>query len=429
MKKLPILLLFCLIHLQIFANGGPIDGSAVVKTGRIKMVSVNGIKIVSEKINVRIEGDYAIYDVLYKFYKENDYNTNITYGFPVDFTYPNHENREDDSITFEDFYIPSFKMYFQKHELPIQQQIDFTIFNDTINFNHGFEDKARTSCKRKWYISTISFDKTGFYELNVQYKVKNFFSDWWWGKSFLPSYSNRTLRYDLSPASYWDDGVIDTFSVCLNVQNLDSCYQKYQLKGLENAKYKNGIIEFQQCKFDLFKYKNFELVYSNSNQHSSQLVISGILHNDKIKYSISPSCNLANLFDTDFKTNVKIIKDRKIDFNLNNSEVSTILLVNGDYSDSVNYKTHKRIKKIRITSDLVLFDDFGKKKKFDTIIVLPNHNFVELRKNNFFQNADVLWEAGYKEKMKRFTVEILKPKLAKNEEVYISELIFAYETL
>jgi hypothetical protein len=428
MKKLPVVLLFCLIHLQIFANGGPIDGSAVVSTGRIKMVSVYGIKIVSETIDIKIDGDYAIYNVLYKFYKENDYIDSVTYGFPVDFTYAGDEMVYN-YFTFKDFYIPYFKMYFQKHELPIQQQIDFTLFNDTTSFKNGFEGNARAICKRKWYISTITFDKAGIYELNVQYKVKNFFSDWWWGKSFLPSYSNRTLSYDLSPSSYWDDGVIDTFSVSVNVQNLDSCYQEYQLNGLENAKYEKGIIEFKQNKFNLLKNKNFELVYSNSNQQSSKLVSSGILHGDKIKYSTSSSCDLANLFDNDFKTNVKIIKDRKIDFYLNNSEVSTILLINGDYSDSVNYKTHKRIEKIRITSDLLLYNMYGKKEKFDTIIVLPNHNFVELRKNNFFQNADVLWEVGHKEGMNRLTIEILEPILSKNEEVYITELIFAYETL
>ena len=71
MKKFFLTTIFYLICIHIFANGGPIDGSAVVKTGRIKMINKNDIKLTSEVINLTIDGDYAIYDITYTFYKEN----------------------------------------------------------------------------------------------------------------------------------------------------------------------------------------------------------------------------------------------------------------------------------------------------------------------------------------------------------------------
>jgi len=57
MKTAITTILLILINLQIFANGGPIDGSAVVKTGRIKMIDKYNIRIVSELINIKIEKD------------------------------------------------------------------------------------------------------------------------------------------------------------------------------------------------------------------------------------------------------------------------------------------------------------------------------------------------------------------------------------
>jgi len=423
MKTAITTILLILINLQIFANGGPIDGSAVVKTGRIKMIDKYNIRIVSELINIKIESDYAIYDVNYRFFKDDDYADTVTYGFPVDFSSDNVDMEEGGYI-FKNSYVSYFKMYFQQKELPIQQQIDFGLVDDTVHFNKGFEGKARILCKRKWYISTINFNKQGYYELNVQYKVRNYFSDWLWSKSFLPKFSDRNLKYDLTPARYWDKGIIDTFTVKIDIQNLDSCYETYKLLGLENAVTKNGIIEFKQNNFKINSVKAFSLQYTNSNQKLSDYVLAGRLPNKKIKSIKVTSKDTTGLFDLNFSTSFTIKNKGIIEFNLNNSKIAAIYLINGDYSNSNNFQKHTKIKKIRITSDYVLHDMFGKEKKFDTIITIKSHSYRELRKNNFVSNADLIWDFGEADPINNLTITVIEPEFANNEDMYISEIIF-----
>ena len=411
----------------VFGNGGPIDGSSVVKTGRIKMLSVYGINIASEKIDIKIEGDYAVYNILYRFYMENNSNDSISYGFPVDYTYAVDES-ETPSITFKDSYIPYFKMYFQNKELLIKQQIDFEEYTDSVNFYKGFEGSSVAICKRKWYISSIVFDKSGFYELRVQYKVKNYFSDWVFSKSFQPRYTERTLKYDLTPATYWDKGIIDTFSVRINVQNLDSCYESYKIIGLKNSKNINGIIEFKQNKYNLKKSKYFALEYTNSNQHLSNYIFEGILPKERFLCMDSCASSVSEMFDNNFGTATKIKSNGCLYFDMNKSKISAIYLLNGDYSDSLNYYRNSKVKKIRVTFDYFYDDESGEVNKIDTVIQLNNYPFRELKKNNFANNADLIFDFGESVKINKLVIRIIEPVYFNTKDIYFSEIIFTRDT-
>ena len=109
---------------------------------------------------------------------------------------------------------------------------------------------------------------------------------------------------------------------------------------------------------------------------------------------------------------------------MNNSKIAAIYLINGDYSNSNNFQKHTKIKKIRITSDYVLHDMFGKEKKFDTIITIKSHSYRELRKNNFVSNADLIWDFGEADPINNLTITVIEPEFANNEDMYISEIIF-----
>jgi hypothetical protein len=66
-----------ILNFSLLANGGPVDWSTVLKTGRIQLVKDKFVNLLKEDLSVIIEGDYTYVKVNYAFKNRNtDKDTN-----------------------------------------------------------------------------------------------------------------------------------------------------------------------------------------------------------------------------------------------------------------------------------------------------------------------------------------------------------------
>ena len=58
--KLLIITIIYILSIDVHANGGPIDGSAVYRTGNIVLLKYERIKLEKEILKIKVQGDYSI---------------------------------------------------------------------------------------------------------------------------------------------------------------------------------------------------------------------------------------------------------------------------------------------------------------------------------------------------------------------------------
>ena len=100
-----LLILLIAISVKSFGNGGPIDGSAVYKTGDIILINQPNIELIQEDLKILIEGDYAIVNVTYHLKNNAHKDSEITYGFPIQFI----QNEAQDELEWQEGYLPEIE--------------------------------------------------------------------------------------------------------------------------------------------------------------------------------------------------------------------------------------------------------------------------------------------------------------------------------
>lgn len=426
MKKIGFLILLALIlNINAKANGGPVDGSAVYKTGNIVLIKHANIKLEKEILKIKLEGDYSIISVTYQLKNNNNYDIDVTYGFPIDIK----SGGTNYDMEWKEEYVPYIQFTANEINLPVKRQLDYSIFKSKSNKI----DEENFEYRRNWYVVDFSIDKGETVNLIVNYKVKNGYIDWSTSKSFFESYSERELIYDLSPAQYWGDGIIDKLKIEIDASDVIKNGEELDLHGLElkniSGKYINKF-----SNFDLKTAQDLYISYNNKVEKISKYILEHRIPSSYIK-SIEVSSQLegnyskANMFDNNFKTAwVEGVSGNgigeKIKIELNNYTLDAVCLINGYSKNSDTYTENNRIKKIKIEIEKVDYQDSNNiiaetfDKEFED---LP---FININLNNFYSLTGTIddYRLGYT-KVLSITITILEVyKGTKYDDTCISEL-------
>jgi hypothetical protein len=438
MKRFSLLILCLILSGNIFSNGGPILNSLVIKTGQVQLINENNIVISDEKINLKIEGEYAIYDITYTFVREMAYlGDTIWYGFSVDYggNYVGNEEK------FRETDVPYFEMYFNNKPLDVKEQYDYGFYTDTIlikkdtstEYPFNFGKSVTVQHKKKWYISKLYFEKGSCNcTLNIKYKVRAYAYDLLAAKFPFVYYEKRKLVYDLSPAGYWGKGVISNLTVNIDISNLDSNFEEYQIKGLEGCVLNNSIYTFQAKNFEPKKNKIFLIEYTQD--------VVGKTTDYKMDYvrqkyvqDVNSSLNgsLTNLNDFKVATTFDFEKPNNqneyIEYTFAKwGNFLGISILNGDYSSEENYYKKGRLKKIRLEYQYRSYMlDTGMILLKDTIITLEDKKYLPVTDTNFSKNCDYIdAKLICFDRVKRLKITFLEYYDGKgSDRVGISELI------
>jgi len=405
-------------------NGGPIDGSAVYQTGDIVLMNRPNIDLIREDLSIKIEGDHSLVNVEYQLYNNGYGDSEITYGFPVDFI----RSELAYELQWQEDYLPEIKFEAGGKGLEIKHQVDLSV-NQVRHASYGNVDM-----RRSWHIVDFTMRKGERTILKVSYKVKNGFEDWSTTKSFFPSFDERRVFYDFSPAKHWGDGGVAMMNVEIDARNLVKNGGSIKIAGmkLEN---RSGLYTGSFNDFDLKNAENLGITYKNDIQKLSGFIDEHRVPKSLIK-SLTTTSQLegnyksANMLDSDFGTAWVEGESgdglgEKIEIVLDNYPLAAIVFING-YTKSVGtYKTNNRVKKIRMDREVVDYRDETKTSIKTVEISLEDLPYQEVSSENLAAMMSVLGDYGdgY-QKVRKITLTILEVyKGSKYNDTCISEVL------
>jgi len=448
MKNLTLFFLLSFLNFSlVFANGGPVDMSFFKKTGNIRLLQKADISLLKEDLRIKIINDTTFIEVTY-FLKNNGNTQTVHYGFPVDM--------------YE-------KDYFDPQGMLIDGYDKINYFKAFVNGklkNHSFwkqenaykanmyKDNSLTEnvpIHRFWYQINLDFEKDSVQELVIKYALENTKEDGFGGFSVLPYASDRNFVYDLFPSSSWADGIVQDFSVTIDLSHLKKEKYTYEITGLENLKKDStGIYNLTTKNFDLKKRSFIGVQHRNYDKVKGHYLPKRVGKRAKIISIVSSAPNAKYLIDNDLNTvwkgkegdwilmqfPVRLVKDAAYNLPIN---PNCVFIMNGDYSSEENFISSPKIKTIQIKANDFLLQQYN---------WLPNgkgydSNFINLSTPKWFYEVPNVFEvaqspfhetfeqelknahgkAGYNTHIETIAIYITKSD-SESKEVVISDLYF-----
>jgi hypothetical protein len=307
MKRIFFLISMSLLSVTLWANGGPVDGCSIVRTGDMRLQNKPDVQLIKEDLHINVEGDYCTVNVIYTLHNNSAKAQAINYGFPVDFSL--NEAKDDDAteITWDKRYISKMQFLLNSKALQWEEQIEpktAIYLNPKAKDDEAEEDSIEY--KRKWYSTKFNIEKDETATLEVSYRILSSFTDWEGSYSFLTRFGNKELLWDFSPAQYWGNGKANEINVKIDVvkNSIDANSLTIDAKGMKFVK--AGESYTFNAKDFAFAGRRMDINYSNSDLKTEEKLKSNILKNVKF-FNIKASSAkagypAANAFDGDMKT-------------------------------------------------------------------------------------------------------------------------------
>lgn len=436
----------------VYPNGGITVHSSVTSTGNPVFKDIPSVNIVSEKLNVVLDGAYCHVTVNYVLWNNSgiDY-LNQDYGFPVDYVAGVWDGPPS---TWQDSYIQ--RVEFLTNDGVLQYTVSpETMINKAWNLNGWIQSEHYPDNRlcRKWFFTKISLKKYSYLPLQVKYTVMNSSVEDGHSPLFLDHLEGGgcTFNYDFSPASQMGDGLVKDFSVTVDASSVFATlgettkefydsgrsvseYDNILFKGLDFEK-QGHIYTYKTRNFDLKNSKPLEIQY----RYGADIVY--ITNNilDKSCYTATTSSQqtkypLSNLSDMNFETAwVPVSKGGIgdwIEFTFKEGCFPAgCTLLNGYQKSEKTYTENNRIKKIRIEA---WFPDGRKQiyedneetdfpdREYQTVYF--ENMFYRANLIDFFGISDMVGGDGQIQKI-RFTILEVYPGTKYND-TCVSEIVF-----
>lgn len=382
-----------LIYGVSFANGGPIDGSYVQKSGNIKLISKSEIELVKENLNIEIDGDYCNVEVTYILKNHGD-ESNVKYGFPVDF------------IPSDGYYFPSteyikrFEFLLNNTRIKYTTDLEDSVHVENIISNYGGGFKV----SRKWYITEIPFKENSTQELKVKYRIMSNFGNYPSGLEYFSYYSERTFLYDLKPAGFWGNGTISEFIIKIKKPAILTP-DEVTINGIEDLKFIDDICNKTIVDFNVNDSKILDISWDLSSSYMSD-EFANSLPNCIVK-NIRTSSQLAGnyyanyLIDNDYQTAWVEGKDNsgigewiEIEFN-DNVIICGMTFLNGYTKSIETFNTNNKIKSYLVEISTKNGNEINTKTyNSDNYRELKNKSYKNISEQNYYQMLDLLFDEG-----------------------------------
>jgi len=472
MRKVSVILFFLILSISILANGGPIiRNTPVIGTGNPVFRNIKDIKLISEKLYIRLDESYSYITVKYILLNESDkdYN-NIDYAFPIDYFLEEHLEKPPG---WRESFVKDVR-FFQDGRPLSTESADSDSEQDSLKAKYEFLKENRgyfiwpmgDQIMRKWYYTTLAIKKNSGIELEVTYSLKNRSVSESPLEGYLSDGGHYYTSYDFMPASYWGDGIIRDFYVevdassLLRTGNLDENfrmkdhrpidnYQPLSLSGLEFKQKSNQIYTYSEKNFDLKNSIPLLIDYGSTN--SLRTLTTQRIANDEYTLTVSgeqakyPKSNLTDMnLETAWVAKKVVGESIEITFKKKYFMMG-FCLVNGYWKNEQTFYNNNRIKKIKVEvqEEAYEYDDnngvhhnYPRDKK-EHIVELPDEKYQELNFTNLFtknygynfgwepENEEKIQTEGKVEKIIITILEVYPGR--KYNDTCISELIFIKE--
>lgn len=440
MKKIYPILTFALLTTQlIFANGGPVDMSHFRKTGNIRLLRNADVSLLKEDLKIKVVGDYTEIEVEYTL-QNNGKTQEIQYGFPVDAYESDWCYGESWQPIF--FGINGCLQYFDVREndeaIKVSQWVVDSLYTaKTINLGENPKYHShKYAISRKWSAITLQFEQNEVKTLQINYKIKNTLRDKSPGFCFIERYTDRHFTYHLTPSSKWGNGIVNDFSVSIDLSDLASSGCDYSVFGLDSLNNVDNIYTFSMTNYDLKKSDRIHIHYDNRHLKMTPFINEHGYSNNVVKSIRSSSNNatIKNLIDNNHTTTWTGKRGDWIEIEFQTDKIIRgILLLNGDYSNEENFDKSGKMSRAKvIVNDTLVFNTTPWEGE-TPIIELEKSVYRNVAINNFkglstiLADGDGLYFPHLKPSIKKTTkirIEIVGTVDGENGKITLSELFF-----
>jgi hypothetical protein len=389
-----VLIGLILAPLMFYANGGPVDMGRLRKTGNIRLLRKADVKLLSEDLKIKIVGDYTEIEVDYQL-KNNGDPQQIQYGFPVDAYDEDWHFGESAWPMFEggNKIVEYFNVFANGAPMKTAAWVEDSVYAaQSVNLNEGYyAAQGRSIILRKWFTTSIHFDKGETIQLKVLYKVKNTLRDKIPGFCFVNRITDRHFTYDLSPSSNWGDGIVHQFNLSIDLTDSSSIGVDYAVHGIDNLKLDNKVYSYSAMDYDLNQSDRIDIHYNNSHIKMAEFIQDNDLPKGIVKSirSSSDGSDAKNLLDNSPFTTWTGVQGDWIEIEFQrmprkngngNIVIAGILALNGDYSGKDHFEKSGRMKNVKvIVNDKVEFNTMPwEKESGNTLIHLDKPVFKDV---------------------------------------------------
>ena len=350
------------------ANGSPMDGSAFVAAGDVRLMHKQDITLEEENLKVVLDGDHADVRVEYRLVNHGG-DGQVAYGFPID------------------CFSPQVMDYMVEGDLlplsGVAMEADGVAL-DTSRHQELLNQGADNEQVRTWVVAELDFAAGAETMLTVSYRVKTGFDDWWFSDSFKPDFTDRSFSYLLSPSGNWGDGRVGKMSITVDYAALKATGGVLKEIAPQGHVVGDTAITWNFENFDLSKAQDLKIVYSDvarlmteylaeaalPGQYIKGVRASSTLQSDKDPGRYGPANLLDGRLDTAWCEGVDGDGvGQSITLDLQNVAVSSVGLANGYVKSDGIYKGNNRIKTVK----MVLLDENG--ERHEETVELPQREF------------------------------------------------------
>lgn len=350
------MMLLLLAGAPVFANGGPVNWSALLKTGNIVFENYADYRIEKEHIHFELDGDYANVSVEYQVTRDKDTPESVLYAFPVDV-----DSSGDESIAeIAAGEIPFYEIRDNGEPLSyaIAEKGEPVSYDYPDAYDYSMMDAVQGH--RIFFTSLLSFKGRETKTIRVRYRVRNRFTDLIFSSQFTPVFTERLLVYSLKPAENWGKGVVDDFSYTIDFSGLTALGG--EVLSLPGGGVLSGrTFSFHKTNFDLNRADDIIVVYEGKKALLSRFYRERRIPDESI-ISIKTSSTLSpgstwsyegeNLIDGDYETVwVEAAPGNgvgeSIEIELTDVNVGYIGLINGFCHSREFYRNNGRALKVK----------------------------------------------------------------------------------
>lgn len=393
-KVLLIAVLFCVAN-SLWSNGGPVDWSTVIGAGNPQLINIPSVTLHKEKLSLEIKEGYIKVDVEYTLERTDWIESDeVMYGFPVDFG-----NNYDYGVGYQwdERNIKDMQFTLNGKVIPYKSQEDIGIYVKQIEDSEtgGYQER---STKRKWFYTTFKLTRDEVVTLRITYMILPMYEDSATSKSFFTYFSERSLSWDFTPASYWGDGKVYEFEVSLSANKNVVDEGSLTISGLP-LKLKDGLYTYKAESFDLsnanplyIKYTQNDILakmdIDKSNIISSNHLVGVKTSSSQQKYPAK------QLYDNNLST--AWCPERSgigewVEIETQPFYLSALILFGGYTKSAETYYNNNRVKKIRLETWRI-DEEMNRSKVSDSIDIdledIPFTQPININSFEVFDNGD-----------------------------------------
>lgn len=409
------------------SNLGNPDKSNVFKVSSIRLLNQPDISIFSERVNIKVEGDYCRIKVAYEFWNNAETAIDVEAGLPIYFT---SNNGNDNIFEWNPEYVKNFKVTLEDGTpVVVFDQIDDQIWNDSLIAN---QQKTHVRTKRKMFTFKFQVPQVTSKTLNIEYIVKSCFKDIKGPKNFFPKYGVRLLQYDFTPALQWGKGTIRDFSLIIDCNDIPKDFIHASGVGFNNINWQDGLYILGQTDMPINRYSILHMEYDyNVAAFNDFLNIFRTPSDRVLKTKISSQADVysgpENLYDNNFGsiwaegTSHQGIGEF-IEVILDDYPLCGVAIINGFAKTEDDYTENGSLAKVKVEREFINSNNC---LQTDVIIKdIPYASYRKVNNTNFSKSIVLLTDYGdTKVRTRKVKITILETHPgARFDKTCISEL-------